>query len=561
MKNTQKPFIAILLLVSSLQVAGQADSILAMPMDVQKEALHSWYDEKETKDSTWFLMRIDQMYKDFMQAGREDLASTAWSIRISFQVYNMPSTESRTIDIIDQALAHAIRMGWKVQEAELYINKGWTLRNYGRLVIGFENLMKGYDMMRQIGFVQFPRGYTLLFRIGHAYYFVKAYDQADIYISQALETPMYEPGPETTTIEYNMLGLCYMKQMKYDSAIINFQKAHDAAVDAKMDAYVGLTLGNIGYCHFKLGHDSTALPLLEEDFRVSVEMKEFTSAMNASLALSAIYLKKGMLEKAEYHMRFASQHVNRGDNSAMKSYFDNLSDLRRIAGDYNSALAYRDSASHYLVRMQDTEEKDILQRARLELEIEKHANELSSLETQRKRQILLRNVVLLFTVLIGIILVAIIQRRYLQRKRQLAQARKDLTMFTESIREKNEMLDTFSHEIDLLRATDLLKQDERTHHLTELINSHILTEDDWNRFRMLFDKVHPGFFVRLKEKIPDLTAAETRLLALTKLQLAPREMASMLGISYDSILKTRQRLRKKINLPEEGSLDELLKLI
>jgi hypothetical protein len=38
-------------------------------------------------------------------------------------------------------------------------------------------------------------------------------------------------------------------------------------------------------------------------------------------------------------------------------------------------------------------------------------------------------------------------------------------------------------------------------------------------------------------------------------------MAGMLGISYDAIKKTRQRLRKKIDLPEEGGLDELVDLI
>jgi tetratricopeptide (TPR) repeat protein len=326
-----------------------------------------------------------------------------------------------------------------------------------------------------------------------------------------------------------------------------------------MVAYIGITSGNMGNAYFKLGDDAKALPLLEEDFRTSLETKEFKSAMNASLSLSAIYLRKGLHDKAEYHMRFASQHVNRSDDNAMKTYFDNLSDLRKISGDYKNALAYRDSAAFYLARVQASEEKDILERAKFELELEKHANEITSLEAHRKRQILLRNVLLLFVVLTGTIILYVIQRRYLRRKRQLEQAQKELTMFTDMVREKNEMLDTFSHEIEILRETDQHVQNERSHRMADLMNAHILTEDDWKQFRILFDKVHPGFFVRLKEKMPDLTAAETRLLALTKLQLAPREMASMLGISYDSILKSRQRLRKKINLPEEGTLDELVK--
>ncbi|MBL0006610.1 MAG: hypothetical protein IPP25_05320 [Saprospiraceae bacterium] len=61
--------------------------------------------------------------------------------------------------------------------------------------------------------------------------------------------------------------------------------------------------------------------------------------------------------------------------------------------------------------------------------------------------------------------------------------------------------------------------------------------------------------------MPDLTPGEIRLLAPTKLQITPRDMAGMLGISADSIKKTRHRLRRKINLPEDGTLDEVAAMI
>ena len=317
------------------------------------------------------------MYKDFMKADKEELAREAWCIRITYIVFNHDPSESSAIDMIDQGLAHAIRRGWNVQEAELNIYKGWTYRTHGKLVISFAYLMKGYELMTQIGMDKLPRGYYLLSLIGHAYYFEKAYDQAAIYLRQALETPMYKPESFVNYRGVQYVGHVLYRQMKYDSAIIAFQKAHDHAVASNNHAYVGLTSGNMGNAYFKLGDDDKALPLLEEDFRISVQMNEFNSALNAALSLSAIYLKRGFHDKAEYHMHFASQHVNRSDDRAMKSYYDNLSDLRKISGDFKSALAYRDSAAFYLVRIQATEEKDILQRARLELEIEKHANEIN----------------------------------------------------------------------------------------------------------------------------------------------------------------------------------------
>jgi DNA-directed RNA polymerase specialized sigma24 family protein len=97
--------------------------------------------------------------------------------------------------------------------------------------------------------------------------------------------------------------------------------------------------------------------------------------------------------------------------------------------------------------------------------------------------------------------------------------------------------------------------------ISQLTQLNILTEEDWKHFRKLFDVVYPGFLVRLKEKLGDLTPAEIRILVLAKLQIPQKEMGDMLGISYNSIRTSRYRLRKKLNLPEEGSLEELVALI
>ena len=80
-------------------------------------------------------------------------------------------------------------------------------------------------------------------------------------------------------------------------------------------------------------------------------------------------------------------------------------------------------------------------------------------------------------------------------------------------------------------------------------------------FGQLFEKVHSGYLYRVKEKIPGLTPAETRLMALVKLQLSTKEMAAVLGISPNSVRSTWSRLRKKLNLPEEGTMEELLEII
>jgi hypothetical protein len=78
------------------------------------------------------------------------------------------------------------------------------------------------------------------------------------------------------------------------------------------------------------------------------------------------------------------------------------------------------------------------------------------------------------------------------------------------------------------------------------------------KFKILFEKIHPGFFARLKEKVADITIAEQRMAAFTRLHLSHRQVAGLLGISPGSVNKTKQRLRYRCNLPPEVNIEEFI---
>src|SRR5205085_12283299 len=94
-----------------------------------------------------------------------------------------------------------------------------------------------------------------------------------------------------------------------------------------------------------------------------------------------------------------------------------------------------------------------------------------------------------------------------------------------------------------------------------LQNSVLLTDEHWRNFSRLFEKVHRGFFQRLKEKLPGLSPAETRFTALIKLQLSNKEMANMLGVGTEAMRQIRSRLKKKLNSEAEEGIEELVEKI
>ena len=108
------------------------------------------------------------------------------------------------------------------------------------------------------------------------------------------------------------------------------------------------------------------------------------------------------------------------------------------------------------------------------------------------------------------------------------------------------------------QSTIKIQETETNDFENQLYNQRILTNEDWTAFKMSFEKAYPGYLIRLRNKFAYLTEAEERLFIFIKLNLKSKEIAAILGISADSVKKTRSRLRKRLELPEETDLDEFV---
>lgn len=80
----------------------------------------------------------------------------------------------------------------------------------------------------------------------------------------------------------------------------------------------------------------------------------------------------------------------------------------------------------------------------------------------------------------------------------------------------------------------------------ELIDIPLLTNEDWREFRRQFERAYPLFFDQLHSQFIDLTPAEERLLALSKLNT--HHMSRLLGISPSSLRTAKHRLRKRLGV-------------
>jgi hypothetical protein len=130
----------------------------------------------------------------------------------------------------------------------------------------------------------------------------------------------------------------------------------------------------------------------------------------------------------------------------------------------------------------------------------------------------------------------------LSLQNQLHEMQTKLNLFVQTKINKRNAID------ELMRKFNLTKDENgnlNAQLIMELRNSTILTKYDWFKFREMFSAAYGNFLEEAETKLPDISQAELRYLALKKLQLKTPDMAKMMGISETSVRSIKSRLLKK----------------
>lgn len=89
-----------------------------------------------------------------------------------------------------------------------------------------------------------------------------------------------------------------------------------------------------------------------------------------------------------------------------------------------------------------------------------------------------------------------------------------------------------------------------------LLNDNMNTEEDWKMFLINFEQKHGDLFKKLKETYPQLTSNDLRLCACLKLNFDSKDIASLMNVSVRAVENSRSRLRKKLDIPSQQSLND-----
>ena len=367
---------------------------------------------------------------------------------------------------------------------------------------------------------------------------------------------------------FNTLALAYHRTGKYDSAMYYYDKALAETFNNDRLGWEGIISGNMGQVYYLLKRYDTAIALLEKDYHMSMEYKYFDNAANslqwAARANAAIGNKGKALQQVREAMEIIQQMP---DDGYRQNIYYAAVEIFKINGLDDSAVYY----SGLYQQLHDSIENKIaissLAISNMRLNEEKNRYNIRRMQQQRKSQMQQRNFIILAIVLLSVISLLVVNRQRIQLKyrqlnlekekeiieNEMVAAKQQMEMFTQNIIEKTSLIEKLEQQMQ--QSTTPAGQQET---IAVLSNLTILTEGDWDKFKELFEKIYPMFFQRLKTTTPDITVAEQRMAALTRLQLNTRQMASMQGISPDSVHKTRQRLRQRLSVATETNLERFL---
>lgn len=337
----------------------------------------------------------------------------------------------------------------------------------------------------------------------------------------------------------NNLALGYMGKKNWNQALRYLEDAVQVKAQANDLTQMTVIFNNIGHCHSRLGDNEKALEYFEKALEKGKENGQYGDVVISYGNIVKLYAKQKQFDKA-----FVNQRL-------LMSLKDSLAEVER---------------------------KEALNELEVKYETEGKEREISLLQ---KEQTIITNrwltlaLGLFLTIIIGILFIDNQKRNHRQEKQLLTAEdelqkaelkimsdlleynQQKLSLYTENLLRKNEIVGQLESKLKSV-VESAADSDTGEQLMEDFSGVRILTDEDWEEFKSLFDGVHRGLLERLLIRYENLTLAEQRLFLLMKLDLSTRQIANILGVSPESVKKGRYRLKKKLEVDDKESLQDFV---
>ena len=407
---------------------------------------------------------------------------------------------------------------------------------------------------------------------------------ARTYLLQAIGAYQKADNREPQPMTYNDLGITFVIEQDYQKAIDQYKKGLVIAEELNRAVDIRHLKSNIALAYLDLKQYDVAQKYALDALSISHSEERKDLAAFDNILIGEIYLsQKKMLQALEHAMIGLKTAKSIDDTQKVQSAYDLLIRIYKEQGDYKNATHTAEKIIAVKDSLNQSEIVGILADKEAEILLLQKNQELLELEKGAERSRLIRNGLIAIVFIASAIFILLYNRKRLLVKLQknelarlnfskkmeekereilnekLSYQERALASKTIHIIQKNEILTELKTSISALVTNSDQIIRPQINKLNRTIDNNINFDDDWEKFKMHFDEVHPDFFKVLKQKYPILNTNDVRFCAYIKMGLSTKEIAQLMGINATSIQKARYRLKKKMDLEKSTDLIEFIK--
>ena len=472
--------------------------------------------------------------------------------------------------------------------ARCLVQMGQICFHLGHFPQALDYHLQASDIFRKEGASQQLAGN--LNDIGILYYYNKQPELSRRQYEEALAIFHQLNNKTGVALTYGKIGHLYEKQQRYDSAFLYQRRALVTYLSADDKPGMSKIYENIGSIYEDLGRYDSASYYFNRALDLNMQGGEKIARIEILNNLGDVCRKTGRYAEALVQTRRALLlALELHEQRQLSGAYRDLGKAHHLAGANDSAFYYLELSRQYLLETYSEENSKQVALLQTVYDIEKKNNEIERLQNARKTNRIITAaiiIVILLLVAMGVLIIsrqrlklrneqilrmqhrqifetekelmeAALQNKQLQEgklKEELEVRSRELTTHTLHLIQKNQLLEELRIRLDEMVKDDKRDQKKQLKQLLNQINHSFNHDQYWVDFRNIFEQVHQAFFDNLKKYCDSLTANDLRLVALLKMNMESNDIATLLGISQDSLRVVRYRLRKKLNLQQGESL-------
>lgn len=391
-----------------------------------------------------------------------------------------------------------------------------------------EHRLEAYELIKNKG-NKYEEG-DIFRAIGDSYCQTGEYKKSEEYYLKAIDLFRSIKNEVQEASLLSGIALTYLNRKQYNKALQYNKKALTLAEQNESKSILLSTLNDIGATYIELKKPEKALPYLNR----SVNLADSIGNLKK--------LKRAYLKRSETYTALNNSLNALNDFKAHVKINDSLSSIEKN----------RKIQELYIIN--ETEKK--------EQQIQNQKNEIELLATREKLnnfQLILLALALALTLIVAYAFYQRNKNNKLAKEKAVAELNfktNELTTYALHLAKKNEVLNDLKEKAKALKAD--ADADPGYQMLIQTINFDLQDDNNWENFSRYFEQVHKGFNTKAQKQFPNVTKNDLRLMALLKMNLTSKEIANVLNISSGGIKKARQRLRKKMEINSNESLEAVI---